>query len=288
MIRPKLIEFIKKRGLKVSASEPSSGEEVWIKKGKNRLDNKILGTKTLNAITITPTTDGGINVTGTNSSSSETNFALGDWSATTPIIELEPTLTYAISVSGNTRSVVGINVRGLKNGVVEKIIYSGDASSSAIITGFSAITYFSVVVAGSQSVNTTLKIQLEQNSAVTTFEPYTKKEIYCKNENGIYENFDFKNINDTPGFLQIGNIKICWGAIQYTTGNTSPYSANYTINLPISYTEGRIFLTPVSGNPSRKIEARPNSDVTGNQIGGIVVTDIANYSGALNYLVIGI
>lgn len=89
-------------------------------------------------------------------------------------------------------------------------------------------------------------------------------------------------------YATFGQIKIVIAEIDYTTGNTSPYTVTWNYTSPVSFTKGIIYTTAVSGNIYRNIQIRPSgNDMTGNTTSGIVLSDIANYSNKFNILIIG-
>ena len=86
----------------------------------------------------------------------------------------------------------------------------------------------------------------------------------------------------------LGEIKIVIAKIEYTTGNTSPYSTTWNFKSPISFTKGLVYTTSISGNIYRNPQIRPSgSEIIGDTIPGVAISDIANYSNSFNILIIG-
>lgn len=89
-------------------------------------------------------------------------------------------------------------------------------------------------------------------------------------------------------YATLGEIKIVIAEVEYTTGNTSPYTATWNYTSPISFTKGLIYTTAISGNIYRNIQIRPSgNDIVGNTTLGIAISDVANYNNKFNILIIG-
>ena len=69
--------------------------------GKNLFNSALVQNVTINGVTWVVQDDGGINISGSNTSTGNVSKPVGSWSSTVPIIELDPTETYTLSFSGN-------------------------------------------------------------------------------------------------------------------------------------------------------------------------------------------
>lgn len=108
-----------------------------------------------------------------------------------------------------------------------------------------------------------------------------------------------ENKNDIANIIESGTnyIKfvdgtaICWGNINFKTGTSaqsSQYSASFIETLPITFISGTAQGKIISGNPSRKVYVRFSNIISNtNQLDGVALSDIANYQGIIDYLVIG-
>lgn len=108
-----------------------------------------------------------------------------------------------------------------------------------------------------------------------------------------------QNRNDIANIIESGNnyIKfidgtaICWGNKRLKTGTTaqnSQYSVSFSETLPLTFISGTIQGKVISGNPQRKTHVRFNNLIENdNVIGGVLLSDVANYETYIDYLVIG-
>ena len=148
----------------IGADEPSCGEKVWFRKGKN-LFNGILS-------------KGGINsVDGTNNDS------------------LSSIRSNYIKVNGNTIYTLS-SVDNYNNYIIfynknyEYISYYGKENSINTFTTPANCSYIRFVTYSSLNVtDITSKFQLDQNSKVREYEDYIEPQIYVRNSNGVYEEF---------------------------------------------------------------------------------------------------
>lgn len=120
----------------------------------------------------------------------------------------------------------------------------------------------------------------------------SKENLFFDTESKIKEiinNLKFNYDSSTKSYYAtFGEIKIVIATVEYTTGNTSPYTATWNYTSPISFTKGIIYTTAVSGNIYRNIQIRPSgNDMTGNTTSGIALSDVANYNNKFNILIIG-
>lgn len=179
--------------IKVSSTEPITGEKMWIQKGKNLLDknNKLaFGTIPLN-------------------STSET-LDYNTQSYTTDWMPCTPNTKY--TVSGGNR------IRWQFKNASETITYADTATATSPIDAkyMRCYCYYDENNTGLNNVN----LQIEQGATATSYEAYIEPTLYVKNNNGVYEKqftksilnrrclvlsnyFDTVDINDV---LKIGNI----------------------------------------------------------------------------------
>lgn len=120
----------------------------------------------------------------------------------------------------------------------------------------------------------------------------TKENLFFDTENEIEEiinSLKFNYDSSTASYYAtFGQIKIVMAEVEYTTGNTSPYTATWNFTSPVSFTRGNIYTTAVSGNIYRNIQIRPAGNyMTGNTTNGIAISDVANYNNKFNILIIG-
>lgn len=146
----------------ISSTEPTTGEEVWIQKGKNLIDKTkiIIGYELLG--------NGGL----------QTN---NDWFVT-DYIKVEPNKQYCISgifsdAEGLTASIYiefYDENRNYISGVRENPTTTPSNAKYVRLNGITSVSE---------------NMMLEQNSTATNYEPYVEKKIYTKNDNRVYEEF---------------------------------------------------------------------------------------------------
>lgn len=95
---------------------------------------------------------------------------------------------------------------------------------------------------------------------------------------------------DTSGsryYIFPNGFKVAWGSVDYDTGSGT--TANWEVTSPIKFADGRIFITPVSGNNQINIQVRPNDSfvTSGTCFAGTVITNKTNYQNTFNWLVVG-
>lgn len=147
----------------ISPTEPTTGEEVWIKSGGKNLFNKNKATLRY--------------------------LALKD----------SGTLTYADKMAVSDYIIIEKLESIILSGMTNELSNGGAFydSSKTYISGFTLNEILAGVSVPSNAkyvrVNTSIEeldiTQLEEGLIVTEFEPYVDKEIYVKNDNGVYEEF---------------------------------------------------------------------------------------------------
>lgn len=158
--------------VKSSANQPSTGEKVWIQKGKNLLNKNEMGTGNI----IYPDTTAEI-------------LNPDQKAYTTNWIPCNPNTQY--TASGGNR---------------ERWQFKNASGTITFAEGYTITTpadakfmrwygYYDDNNTGISNVN----LQIEQGSIATSYEPYIEPTIYVKNNNGVYERFynkqnGFKNL----------------------------------------------------------------------------------------------
>ena len=171
----------------ISSTEPTTGEEVWIQKGKNLLDiNSIVFNK---------------NVTGDISENTITitvNWQQGDFfGASFELNNLKKNTNYTVSAN--------ILINNFKNIYVytDKLFGTNIATGSlsdgvAFNTGDNTKVVIGLYLTSPTTGNTysMSNVQVEQGETVTNYEPYVDKKIYVKNDNGVYDEICLDKYND--------------------------------------------------------------------------------------------
>lgn len=146
----------------ISPTEPETGEEVWIQKGKNLIDKTKITT--------------GYELLGKGGLHTNNDWFVTDY------IKVEPNKQYCISgifsdAEGLTASIYiefyDENHNYIK-GVRENPTNTPSNAKYARLNGVTSVSE---------------NMMLEQNSTATNYEPYVEKKIYIKNDNGVYEEF---------------------------------------------------------------------------------------------------
>ena len=155
----------------VSSTEPTTGEEVWLQKGKNYINLEELTNYSLNETT------GALEINNTR--------------LVTPYIFLKAG-TYTISCNVSRFAYVIYNKDKSFNSFVSwqtfpnKIILNSDCYIRVeIIKDYN----------GSEVINKTdiIYLQLEKGEVATSYEPYTPKKIHTKTDNGYEEFYNEEN-----------------------------------------------------------------------------------------------
>lgn len=169
----------------VSATEPTGNNrrKVWFRKGNNYLDISRLTTRTTYGITFTPTATG-IKITGT----AEDTYAYGGSVG----IDLKKGKTYTLygSNAGNTLKLE------LKKGttIITSIKTSNNKITFTPNDDINLVTFvLEGIVKGTAYNYEISNLQIEQGSSATTYNAYVEPNIYIKNSNELYDNFNIKN-----------------------------------------------------------------------------------------------
>lgn len=169
--------------------------------GKNLFNSNLIKNVTRSGVTWVVQDDGGINISGSNTSTGNVSNNVGAWASTIPIIELDPTKTYTLSFSGNfDNSKVQFENRGLKDGVLTYIT-NLPSSGSVTITGFSAITDINFYArVGATDIDETIYFMITEDSD-TNFEKYKETILninlqgnkLCSLSNGVKDELIVEN-----------------------------------------------------------------------------------------------
>lgn len=158
---------IEKSCVAVSKEQPTTGENVWIKKGKNLFNRK-------NAISGYIGSNGAF-VTGANNE------------VTSDYIEIESGKDYTLSIENweGEQMWVGISLYDENKTFIER----WDKYDASVTVPSTATQNAKYIRTSNRYNSNNIQIMLEQNSTATTYEDYIEKEIYVKNDNGVFERF---------------------------------------------------------------------------------------------------
>ena len=169
-------------GVVVSPTEPTTNEKVWLQKGKNLLKLEETS-KTLNGVTMTINSDGSITLNGTATDNTPFYISkqkiklIGDY--TFGITTDFSAIGHGFEVGGYVYGADGQYKYNISTNQPTKTLSDGEYISNFNI-------YFS---SGAVFNNFVIYPQLEQGSTATEYEAYIDKKIYCKNDNGVFEEF---------------------------------------------------------------------------------------------------
>ena len=163
--------------IKISPTEPTTGEEVWIQKGKNLFDIRNLIQISSNGLTYTPDfNSNSINVVG---------IPTG-YSAYLLMGQFKPEHDFIISLNGQMKNTTNMQavVDFYKN---DEYVTSVSADYYIEIDNYD-FDHCNVSIKRSNDVETNEDIQvLVSYVDDPVYEPYIDKKIHTKNDNGIYE-----------------------------------------------------------------------------------------------------
>ena len=225
----------------VGAEEPTAGEKVWFRKGKNYLDISKLKSRTTYGITFEPTATG-IKITGT----AQDVYAYGG----SVSVELKKGKTYMLygNNAGNTFKLE------LRKGstIITTIKTSGDKVTFTPSDNINIVTFVLEGISKGTTYDYEItNIQIEPGSSATPYEAYIEPQIYVRNSNGVYEEYKEQvtaineiNLNSKFSFAsaypsinpiveKINNIVHISAIIKYDS--TLPTSQINVGNLPLEY-----------------------------------------------------
>lgn len=172
----------------VSATEPTTNEKVWLKKGKNLLN--LIYCKITNINAISQWQKNSITVT-----------SIGGWgNALIEDFEVESGKSYVFSTdySNSEASNTGIIIYNQNDETLNfqssttqngRFEVSFTANTSKVKIKFSANNTSEV----KNNVVTYTNVQLESGSTATSFDEYVEQGIYCKNNDEVWEKFAKEN-----------------------------------------------------------------------------------------------
>lgn len=201
----------------ISSSEPTTGEEVWIKKGNNLIDLSLFETKTVNDVTFANNGNGTITINGT------ANGAFG--------ISFIKLFLKAGNYSFNSNSNENMYLYDYNTNT--NILSSG--GNATFNQDYNNVGLDMYIEQGTVFSNVLVSPMLNMGSQLP-FEKYIDKKIYVQNDNGVYE--EFSKEEDTgwvdmtsyinggfaardgahPMARRIGN-KVYWKGAVYCTSN---------------------------------------------------------------------
>lgn len=155
----------------ISATEPTTGEEVWIQKGKNLFNINNLSLKTGSVDKVLGT----ITVNQYNNSSHQTLKNLA------PDLVAGKTYIISANTTSNERFVYLEGSKSTWKYGTPRTITQEELDNVVIFYGKYQSTDTVVI--------SEIQIELEQGETATSYEPYVDKKIYTKNGNGDYEEF---------------------------------------------------------------------------------------------------
>ena len=163
--------YLNDRIVKVSTTEPTTGEKVWIQHSKNIL-NPLRNMEDWGKYTFN-------NGVYTLTSSDETTILL--------IATVKVGKAYVLSYK-NKNGFEKVTVQDYNHGGSWQTYASSTNTSGSI--NFVATSETALILFNKGSVGSTIEeVQLEQGETATSYEPYVDKKIYTKNDNGSYNEF---------------------------------------------------------------------------------------------------
>lgn len=164
----------------VSLEEPTTGEEVWIKRSINTLKFSDF-TKEVNGITFTMK-DQVLSIKGT-----ATAYTQECYMPIKMILEEDMTLTQYTS--------------GKADGLVAKAAYTDNGTSyypnlfSVELNKGAYIDQLYFIISEGSVIDAEVRFQLERGKGAHDWQPVMEKQVFVKNENGVYEELVKKNLH---------------------------------------------------------------------------------------------
>lgn len=163
----------------VGAEEPTTGEKVWFRKGKNYLDISKVKSRTTYGITFTPT-DTGIKISGT----AEDTYAYGGSIG----IDLKKGKTYTL-YGNNAGSTLKLE---LKKGttIIATVKTSNNKITFTPNDDVNLVTFILEGIVKGTTYNYEISnLQIEPGSKAAPYEHYIEQKLFVRNSNGVYEEF---------------------------------------------------------------------------------------------------
>lgn len=183
------VNLNKLNDVKVSTTEPITGEKVWIKKGKNLFNEDTIFRGYIET------------------SSQKIVIAQDEFYSC--YAKVNPNTIYTVSKqAGKSFRIATTNIVPT-NGVTYTSTTANHTGTSITITTGANDNYICIFFYATSNGDTggyenmANTIQVEQNPSATTYEPYIEEEILVKNDNGVYE--EFINISDIVSKIENNN-----------------------------------------------------------------------------------
>lgn len=201
----------------VSLEEPITGEEVWVKRSINMLKFSDF-TKEVNGITF-KMEDQVLSIKGT-----ATAYTQECYMPIKKILEEDMTLTQYTS--------------GKADGLVTKAAYTDNGTSyypnllSVELNKGAYIDQLYFIISEGAVIDAEVRFQLESGKGVHDWQPVTEKQVFVKNENGVYEELVKKNLH--VGIDEPKNGEDVWVKKSKNRANISTYGATIYKGLDIA------------------------------------------------------
>ena len=154
----------------VGAEEPTTGEKVWFRKGKNHFNGELKAGTFLNGVP--------------NTEMSTTRIR------NTEYIGVKNNTDYTISAKYSKTLQINVMIYDEDKKFIKEV---GWNNVPYTFTTTDTTKYIMFALRESSNANITTKditeIQLEQGSKATTYEAYIEQKIFVRNSNGVYEEF---------------------------------------------------------------------------------------------------
>ena len=242
----------------VGAEEPTTGEKVWFRKGKNHFNGELKAGTFLNGVP--------------NTEMSTTRIR------NTEYIGVKNNTDYTISAKYSKTLQINVMIYDEDKKFIKEV---GWNNVPYTFTTTDTTKYIMFALRESSNANITTKditeVQVEPGSKVTPYEDYIEPQIYVRNSNGVYEEFIKNNIkeisftkNDANAifyesvYATENEVQIC-GDIRYSYTNGTILKA-FTIDskyLPIINTSDNKLRYPISTDKGANgyAEVKPNGEV---------------------------
>nr|DAZ39664.1 MAG TPA: hypothetical protein [Caudoviricetes sp.] len=242
----------------VGAEEPTTGEKVWFRKGKNHFNGELKAGTFLNGVP--------------NTEMSTTRIR------NTEYIGVKNNTDYTISAKYSKTLQINVMIYDEDKKFIKEV---GWNNVPYTFTTTDTTKYIMFALRESSNANITTKditeIQLEQGSKATSYEAYIEPQIFVRNSNGVYEKFAKNNIkeisftkNDANAifyesvYATENEVQIC-GDIRYSYTSGTNLKA-FTIDskyLPIINNEDNKLRYPISTDKGSNgyAEVNPSGEV---------------------------
>lgn len=175
---------IEKTCVVVSATEPTTNESVWIKNRKNEFDKRNL--EIVEHWNVNYTVDDNKKITVTVPQVTQAVAYI----KTSNFVIPEGQHTISLKIEGQLNTIKLINAYNTD-------ICIKDTNENTFTVDLAEDTtvflYFYINPSSTANTLTIEDIQIEKGNTATVYEEYTDKEIYVKNENGVFERFYSEN-----------------------------------------------------------------------------------------------